>query len=87
MLLVERKRTVARLPTLQIGISVGDGHTDDGEGGDVDDDDSPESLLYSGRKGFPGVGGFGRSETDELGASERERGGDEHLDCLARGRV
>lgn len=46
----------------------------------------PESLLDSGRHGLSRVGGLGGGQTDELGSSEREGGGDEHsADTLETG--
>jgi hypothetical protein len=46
----------------------------------------PESLLDGGRHGLSRIGGLGSSQTDELGTSEREGGGDEHsADTLETG--
>jgi len=55
-----------------------DVETDDEEGREVDDSDTPEGTLDSGRKGLARVGSFSSGDTDELSSGERESGSDEY---------
>jgi hypothetical protein len=60
------------------GVVVVDEETDEGEGQDVEEGDTPEDLLDRRGERLAGVLGFGCSETDELSSGEGEGGRDEH---------
>lgn len=54
--------------TDEAGLIVGDEEADDGEGGDVDDGDTPEGTFDGTRHRLTGIGGFGRSQSNQFGA-------------------
>ena len=61
--------------TLLVG---GDVETNDEEGREVDNGDTPEGTLDSGGKSLARVGSFSSGDTDELSSGERESGSDEY---------
>lgn len=52
----------------ETGLVVWDEETDDGQRGDIDDGDTPESTLDRSGHGLARVGGLRGSKTDELGS-------------------
>lgn len=58
-------------------VVVGDEKTDEGQGEDVKEGDTPEHLLDGGRERPGGVLGLGGGETDKLSTGEGEGGSDE----------
>lgn len=59
-------------------LGVGNQQSDEGEGDDVEEEDTPEDLFDGGGQRLARVCGFGGSKTDQLSTGEGEGGGDEH---------
>lgn len=75
--------------THETAVVGGNQQTDEHEGDDVEDGDTPKDLLDRGGKRLAGVGSLGSSKTDQLGTGKRERGGDkdatETLEAIIEG--
>lgn len=59
-------------------ITIWNQQTDNGQGHDVEETDTPEDLLDGSWQGLAGVVGLSGSQADQLGTGERESGSDEH---------
>ena len=62
----------------EMGVVVGDQETNEDQGDDVEETDSPEYLLDGCRERTTRVGGLGGCKTNEFCATECECCGDEH---------
>ena len=62
----------------ETGLSVWDEETNDGEGDDIEESDTPEHLLDGGGERFARVCSFRGSETDKFSTGEGEGSGDKN---------
>jgi hypothetical protein len=69
---------VRRSTTQQPLIVVRNQQPDQSQGSDVDQSDTPESILDCTGHGLPWVRSLGSGQSDQLGSGERESGGDEY---------